>query len=421
MVHRYALSPIPYCYSPVLLGRIILLVSFISRILPADILKMTEIISTELPNEPTFDQLLRVSRQINHIIIHDPKHEVDADYAQLLTDLLRMRGSLYEVLPKSLFDEHDILREENPYILILAPGGYEFIVAAFAILSIGGALVPLGECLQNSFRGLNSLTNDSGSEATGILAEEALQLLTRCNSAILLAGRDHLQHAMEVQEYAATRGLYVTVLQIQINASPVIDPHTPSLKIGLETKIAPHRPGLLLFTSGTSGPPKGVVHTRNFFKNTQPNSFPSDVVLSNRPPHWMTGLASLIKHPLRGARLEITCQDPAVIWERLRAGGVTILRGTPRFWTLMMRYYQDHISCLPFEELNTYIQGAQALRVASVGASTPHSSLLRFWREILGQTFKVSYGSTELGGLGTCTTNETDINLEVCKSTELFL
>ncbi|KIM94583.1 hypothetical protein OIDMADRAFT_60364 [Oidiodendron maius Zn] len=353
---------------------------------------MTKAIYAELPNEPTFVELLRVFRQVHQIIVHDPQNGVDADYSQFFTDLLRMREILYESLPKDMFDEQNIIREESPYVFILSRGDYEFIIASFAILSIGGALVPL---------------------STEISPEEASQLLHRCKSTTILAGQDYLQLAAEVKEHAASHDLCVTVLPISIKVSPVIDPHSGCVKINPDMRVESHRPGVLLFTSGTSGPPKAVVHTRAF-NESHTKILYGDVFLSHRPPHWISGMLPLISLPLRGARLEVTSSNPSILWERLKTGGVTILAGTPYIWTPMMKYFDDHLSCLPLEKLNAYIRGAQGLRVAYVTGSMPHPSLLRFWRGILGQKVKVAYGATEFGGYGTCTTDDTDENLELC-------
>lgn len=101
-----------------------------------------------LPNEPLFTNLLRLASEVNHVIVHDPENGVDANYIQLLTDVLQMHNMLRQSLPKTAFDSaHSLLQESNPYVLILSPGNYGFVVAALSVLSISGAFAPLGERL----------------------------------------------------------------------------------------------------------------------------------------------------------------------------------------------------------------------------------------------------------------------------------
>lgn len=101
--------------------------------------------SPKLPNEPIFRRLVENNETLHNVIVHDPSCGVDAKYPQLLQDILALRKRLYKCLPASMFDEKGRIKEDNPYILVLSRGNYEFIVAAFAVLAMGGALVPLGE------------------------------------------------------------------------------------------------------------------------------------------------------------------------------------------------------------------------------------------------------------------------------------
>ena len=50
-----------------------------------------------------------------------------------------------------MFDEKGRMKGENPYIFILSRGNYEFIVASFSVLAMGGALVPLGKFMRTFF------------------------------------------------------------------------------------------------------------------------------------------------------------------------------------------------------------------------------------------------------------------------------
>lgn len=104
--------------------------------------------STKLPNEPIFRRLVENNKTVHNVIIHDPSYGLNAKYPQLLHDILALRQRLYECLPGSMFDEKGRMKGDNPYILILSRGNYEFIVAAFSILALGGALVPLGKFMK---------------------------------------------------------------------------------------------------------------------------------------------------------------------------------------------------------------------------------------------------------------------------------
>jgi acyl-CoA synthetase (AMP-forming)/AMP-acid ligase II len=105
---------------------------------------MTKTAPGSFPADPIFTRLLQVAREITHVVVSDPHNGVEADYAQLLSDILQVQTDLLHSLPRSLFGGANFLQKGNPYIFLLSDGSYEAIVAAFAILSIGGAVVPLG-------------------------------------------------------------------------------------------------------------------------------------------------------------------------------------------------------------------------------------------------------------------------------------
>lgn len=98
-----------------------------------------------------FRRLVENNKSIQNVIVHDPSCGVNAKYPQLLHDILALRQRLYECLPLSKFDEKGRMKGDNPYILILSRGNYEFIVASFSVLAMGGALVPLGKFYEEIF------------------------------------------------------------------------------------------------------------------------------------------------------------------------------------------------------------------------------------------------------------------------------
>lgn len=235
--------------------------------------------------------------------------------------------------------------------------------------------------------------------ATGILPEEALHIARRCESGTVLASQDHLQIAKNNREYATSHGFPVMVFPIQIKTSPAIEVDSPALALNPSLEIPEARPGLLLFMSGSTGPPKGVVHPRRLFYELHTSGSSGEVPLSHRPPHWAGAILPLFRQLLAGARIEVIVSEPSVLWERLRVGGVTLLMGPPRFWVLMMRYYKDHIALkLPLKEVQGYLREAQQLRCARVSGMMPHTALLRFWRDEIGRPLQVFYNTAELCG-----------------------
>jgi malonyl-CoA/methylmalonyl-CoA synthetase len=106
---------------------------------------MVALQTLRLPNEPTFERLIQLTGNASHTIVHDPSRGVNANSSKLLADVQEARESLYQNLDDTLFDGHGLIKEDTPWICVIAPGSYEFVVASFAILALGGAIVALRE------------------------------------------------------------------------------------------------------------------------------------------------------------------------------------------------------------------------------------------------------------------------------------
>lgn len=97
-----------------------------------------------LPNEPLFRHVLEAfTANPDHVLLRDQGNGIEANCAQLLVDMLYMRRQIIQALPVSMFDSRQIIIPERPFIVVLAPGNYDYIVAAFGTLCCGAAIAPI--------------------------------------------------------------------------------------------------------------------------------------------------------------------------------------------------------------------------------------------------------------------------------------
>lgn len=99
---------------------------------------------SNFPNDAIFRHMAELSANIKHPIIIDPISSIEANYDQLFQDVALLRAAILQALPPDDVDANGIIQHNDNFICVLSPGDYEFIVAFAAILSIGGAIAPLG-------------------------------------------------------------------------------------------------------------------------------------------------------------------------------------------------------------------------------------------------------------------------------------
>jgi acyl-CoA synthetase (AMP-forming)/AMP-acid ligase II len=98
-----------------------------------------------LPNCALFGRLVRAAHKSTKIAVRDVRAGISATHAQLLTDALGVRNFLLQSLRDSTIQRLE--RQEEVYINVLGPGGYEYTVAFLAIVALGAIVVPLCRCL----------------------------------------------------------------------------------------------------------------------------------------------------------------------------------------------------------------------------------------------------------------------------------
>ncbi|GFG18587.1 malonate--CoA ligase [Aspergillus udagawae] len=327
-----------------------------------------------LPDDVLFSRLLKIARQRDaNIIVNDTSRGTQFSYRQILDGTVKLKQRLQAHLDTPKLD-----KPGSFYVALLAPNGYEFIIGVLAILAIGGVVVPMRA-----------------------LPAEASYILQQCDARYLLATSELASFAAQIKEQVKIPSLIIESNEdaADNNLLPVTS-YTldPALAVSEET------PSILFFTSGTTGPPKGVLHARRTINKyaRQDEAAPQsndELCIIPRGAFWSIYFTKLFQMLLTGIRVEIHNfgRNYYLIWEKLREQTATKIVLSPTFWYGMMVYFQKHLSVeLPRDVVDEYVMGAQYLRDACATGAMPSGRVKEFWREIRGgRPLKVLYGSTE--------------------------
>jgi malonyl-CoA/methylmalonyl-CoA synthetase len=264
----------------------------------------------------------------------------------------------------ALLEGRDDLQEER--VAFLVTPGFLWVATQWGIWRAGGVAVPLP--LNSTRPELEYLIDDTGA-STLVFDTQAATLL---------------------ESIAAARG---------IRAFPYDQlPICPTAPL---PEISGERRAMILYTSGTTSRPKGVVTTHANVA-AQIKSLvevwewsASDRILLCLPLHHVHGIINVVGCALwSGATCEMLARfDANAVWDRIAGGELTLFMAVPTVYTKLIGAW-DAASPKRRAELS---QACSTLRLMVSGSAALPVSTLQRWREISSHTLLERYGMTEIG------------------------
>jgi malonyl-CoA/methylmalonyl-CoA synthetase len=285
---------------------------------------------------------------------------VDAQGTFTYDDLLQASASV----AAALLAGDDDLQEAR--VAFLVTPGFPWIATQWGIWRAGGVAVPLP--LSATRPELEYIVDDTGPST----------LVFDTGAATLL------------EPIAVARG---------VRALPYLElleyPQAPLPEISIE------RRAMILYTSGTTSRPKGVVTTHANIA-AQIKSLveawewsTNDRILLCLPLHHVHGIINVVGCALwSGAACDMLPRfDPAAVWDRIAGGRLTLFMAVPTVYAKLIAVW-DAASPGRRAQLS---QACRSLRLMVSGSAALPVSTLQRWREISGHTLLERYGMTEIG------------------------
>ena len=286
---------------------------------------------------------------------------VVGDHSYTYGDLDRSSRSVAATLLGSADDLHEAR------VAFLVPPGFEYAAVQRGIWRAGGVAVPLA--VSHPPPELDYVIRDAG--------------------AVIVVGEPSFDGTLKpLAETAGARFLST--------AAAMADQPQRDLP-----QIGPTRRAMIVYTSGTTARPKGVVTTHANIGAQVATLVeawewsPTDRLLLSLPLHHAHGIVNGL---LSALAVTAACEilksfDALLVWERFGSGAVTVFTAVPAMYHRLIAAWEAASPALQ----RVWSEGARRARLMMCGSAALPVQTLERWRAITGHTLLERYGMTETG------------------------
>ena len=277
-------------------------------------------------------------------------------FTDLLTDSKKFATNLLD-------GQNDLLEAR---VAFMVNPGFDYVKTQWAIWQAGGVAVPL--CLTHPLPSLQYVLDDTTASVV-VVSPEYKPLL---------------------EQYCTTQNIRLIETTTELALDVITLPD-----------IAVSRRAMILYTSGTTNKPKGVVTTHtnlNAQISTLINAWEwtsNDHTLCVLPLHHVHGIVNVVSCSLW---VGATCQflssfSAEAIFNTFLEGKLNVFMAVPTIYFKLIAYWET----LPVEHQKKLTQCMGKFRLMVCGSAALPVTVMQKWKHISGQTLLERYGMTEIG------------------------